>query len=55
MFACHRCNICSVYLYVMLCQVALLCPKNFSAQSDPVLLCASDNKRLELEVWKDVI
>ena len=27
---------------------ALSCPKNFSAQSDPVLFCASDNKRLEL-------
>ena len=26
---------------------ALCCPKNFSAQSDPVLFCASDNKRLE--------
>ena len=28
----------------------LSCPKNFSAQSDPVLFCASDNKRLELEI-----
>ena len=28
---------------------ALSCPKNFSAQSDPVLFFASDNKRLELE------
>ena len=38
----------------MLCCVmpgrfALSCPKNFIAQSDPVLFCASDNKRLELE------
>ena len=34
----------------MLCQVlALSCLKNFSAQSDHVLFCASDNKRLELE------
>ena len=23
------------------------CPKNFRAQSDPVLFCASDNKRLK--------
>ena len=27
----------------------LRCPKNFNAQSDLVLFCASDNKRLELE------
>ena len=34
----------------MLCQVlALSCLKNFSAQSDLVLFCASDNKRLELD------
>ena len=46
-------------VYVMLCYVILCllcyamvgccavpCPKNFSAQSDPVSLCASDNKRL---------
>src|SRR4029434_8763311 len=37
--------------YVMLCYVmvgccAVPCPKNFSAQSDPVSFCASDNKRL---------
>ena len=56
------CKLCSEYLYrvyVMLCYVILWllcyamvgccvvpCPKNFSAQSDPVSLCASDNKRL---------
>src|SRR4029434_6126639 len=46
-------------MYVMLCYVILCllcyamvgccvvpCPKNFSAQSDPVSFCASDNKRL---------
>ena len=26
------------------------CPRNFSAQSDFVLFCVSDNKRLELEL-----
>ena len=40
--------------WVLICHVmpgcfALSCPKNFSAQSDPVLFYASDNKRLELE------
>ena len=56
------CKLCSEYLYrvyVMLCYVILCllcyamvgccvvpCPKNFSAQSDPVSFCASDNKRL---------
>src|SRR4029434_883173 len=55
-------KLCSEYLYrvyVMLCYVILFllcyamvgccavpCPKNFSAQSDPVSFCASDNKRL---------
>src|SRR4029434_5624354 len=55
-------KLCSEYLYrvyVMLCYVILCllcyamvgccvvpCPKNFSAQSDPVSFCASDNKRL---------
>ena len=29
----------------------LSCPKNVSAQSDLVLFCASDNKRLELGLW----
>ena len=29
------------------CCIVLSCPKNFSAQSDPVLFCASDIKRLE--------
>ena len=39
----------------MLCQVlALSCLKNFSAQSDLVLYCASDNKRLELELWHKI-
>src|SRR4029434_10317225 len=46
-------------VYVMLCYVILCllcyamvgccavpCPKNFSAQSDPVSSCASDNRRL---------
>ena len=43
--------ICSVDLNVLLCQVlALSCLKNFSAQSDLVLFCVSDNKRLELEL-----
>ena len=45
-------------VYVMLCYVILCllcyamvgccvvpCPKNFSAQSDPVSFCASDNKK----------
>src|SRR4029434_4544286 len=32
--------------YVIVGCCAVPCPKNFSAQSDPVLLCASDNKRL---------
>src|SRR4029434_1415794 len=56
------CKLCSEYLYrvyVRLCYVILCllcyamvgwcavpCPKNFSAQSDPVSFCASDNKRL---------
>ncbi len=35
--------------YVMLGCCAASCHKNFSAQSDSVLFCASDNKRLELE------
>ena len=35
----------------MLCYARLLAlPKNFSAHSDPVLFCASDKKRLELEL-----
>ena len=33
---------------------ALSCPKNFSAQSDPVLFCASDNKIFELELFVTV-
>ena len=50
MLAYHRCNLCSEYLcYVMPGCFALSCPKNFSAQTDPVLFCASDNKSLELE------
>ena len=36
--------------YVMIGCCAVSCHKNFSAQSDSVLFCASDNKRLELEV-----
>src|SRR4029434_9956178 len=51
------CKLCSEYLYrvyVILCLLcyamvgccAVPCPKNFSAQSDPVSFCASDNKRL---------
>src|SRR4029434_199103 len=56
------CKLCSEYLYrvyVMFCYVILCllcyamvgccvvpCPKNFSAESDPVSFCASDNKRL---------
>ena len=55
------CKLCSEYLqvYVMLCYIILCllsyvmvgccavpCPKSFSAQSDPVSFCASDNKRL---------
>ena len=55
----NTCKLCSEYLYrvyVMLCYVILCyamvgcgavpCLKNFSAQSDPVSFCASDNKRL---------
>src|SRR4029434_1019907 len=44
--------LCYVMLcYTMLCYVmvgccAVPCPKNISAQSDPVSFCASDNKRL---------
>ena len=39
----------------MLCQVlALSCLKNFSAQSDLVLFCVPDNKRLELEQMKAI-
>ena len=34
--------------HVMPSCIALFCPKNFSAQSEPVLFCAPDNKRLEL-------
>ena len=53
--------ICVIYVqstymlcYVILCYAmvgccAVSCLKNFSAQSDSVLFCASDNKRLELE------
>ena len=41
----HRLHLC----HGMPSCFALSCPKNFSAQSDPVLFCASDNKRLELE------
>src|SRR4029434_3778630 len=38
---------CYVMLYyVMVGCCAVPCPKNFSAQSDPVSFCASDNKRL---------
>ena len=49
---CTECMSCYVMLYyVMLCYAmvgccAVPCPKNFSAQSDPVSFCASDNKRL---------
>ena len=32
--------------YVMVGCCAVPCPKNFSAQSDPVSFCASGNKRL---------
>src|SRR4029434_7143250 len=39
---CTECMSC----YVMVGCCAVPCPKNFSAQSDPVLFCASDNKRL---------
>src|SRR4029434_10516514 len=44
---CTECMSC----YVMLCYImvgfwAAPCPKNVSAQSDPVSFCASDNKRL---------
>ena len=34
--------------YAMVGCCAVPCPKNFSAQSDPVSLCASDNKILDL-------
>ena len=33
--------------YAMVGCCAVSCLKNFSAQSDSVLFCASDNKRLE--------
>ena len=39
-----------VLITYMLCYArlfALSCPKNFSAQSDLVLFCAPDNKKLE--------
>ena len=45
-------SVCHVMLcYVILCYAmvgcgAVPCLKNFSAQSDPVSFCASDNKRL---------
>ena len=40
--------LCYVILcYVMLGCCAVSCLKNFSAQSDSVLFCASDKKRLE--------
>ena len=32
--------------YAMVGCCAVPCPKNISAQSDPVSFCASDNKRL---------
>ena len=42
--------LCSEYLcHVIPGCFALSCPKNFSAQSDPVLFSASDNKRLEVD------
>src|SRR4029434_3953075 len=49
---CTECMSCYVMLcYIMLCYAmvgccAVPCPKNVSAQSDPVSFCASDNKRL---------
>ena len=36
--------------YVMLGCCAVSCLNNFSAQSDSLLFCASDNNRLELEL-----
>lgn len=47
------CNLCSEYLYVMLACCAVSCLKNVSAQSDSVLLCASDNKTLETWLLTD--
>ena len=50
--------LCYVILsYVMLGCCAVSCLKNFSAQSDSVLFCASDNKRLELEFsgWHQIM
>ena len=43
--------------YVMLGCCAVSGHKNFSAQSDSVLFCASDNKRLELEFsgWHQIM
>ena len=47
---CTECMSCYVILcllcYAIVGCCAVPCPKNFSAQSDPVLFCASDNKRL---------
>src|SRR4029434_1221347 len=46
--------LCYVILcYAMVGSCAVSCLKNFSAQSDSVLFCASvhDNKRLELELY----
>ena len=48
---CTECMSCYVILcllcYAMVGCCVVPCPKNFSAQSDPVLsFCASDNKRL---------
>ena len=68
----NTCELCSEYLYrvyVMLCyivcDVMLGCcavPKNFSAQSDPVSFCASDNTMLvtcnflcELEWYNTIV
>ena len=42
---------CVLICYVMPGCFALSRPKNFSAQSDPLLFCASDNKRFELEIF----
>jgi len=44
------CHVMLCYIMFAMAVVVVPCPKNFSAQSDPVSFCASDNKRLV--TWK---
>ena len=43
---CMSCYVILCLIYVMVGCCAVPCPKNFSAQSDPVSFCASGNTRL---------